>query len=388
MNELLFHINSLYSTVNAIVQNAQMFDLGTLKDSLFWLIDNLCWAAISRLCVELSRDVFHTLGHQWDWLTRYHFSHHAAYKPGYVKRWSAYFTSLQQHDLPEALIMVLIATTFAFLACTQPIMSGSLLGCLLVVLHTLKQLVGTILRIFKVEWALKTDTMHKTLPLTEPPSIWRVNRSYHLRHHFGDPMAYFGVNFSILDKLMKTALSLKGRTIGFANHLNDLEHTLRSELIQAGGRVIPHHEPIDFEKTCILIIDISEVKGICPEGLIHQMEAFLSTVHTDEEIVTKEIWLIVSNAENAIAWDSLDDLYQRFLSDWITRRRIDAPCILRKIVLGSYQDHRQSPNVVSKSIVSAVQRDIRNIVVRSPGWVYLLQPLKEWMVSVYFRLGQ
>jgi hypothetical protein len=242
--------------------------------------------------------------------------------------------------LPEAVIMVLIAAAFTFGACTQPLMSGSLLGCLWVLMHTFKQLGLTVLRILKVEWALQQDTMHRTAPLTEPPSIWRVNRSYHKRHHDGDPMAYFGVNFSVLDKLLKTALSLKGRYITFANPLGNLERPLQQELTRAGGRVLPPGDAINFEKTCILVMDISGIQGICPEAVIIQMERFLETVRTDEEIITKEIWLIVSDAESAIAWQSLDALYQRYLSDWLTRRRLNAPCILRKIVIGNYRGRR------------------------------------------------
>ncbi|MEO0537641.1 MAG: hypothetical protein AAF215_27735 [Cyanobacteria bacterium P01_A01_bin.123] len=49
-------------------------------------------------------------------------------------------------------------------------------------------------------------------------------------------MAYFGANFSVLDKLLKTALSLKGRYIAFAAPLDNLEKPLRQELTEAGGR--------------------------------------------------------------------------------------------------------------------------------------------------------
>jgi hypothetical protein len=183
-------------------------------------------------------------------------------------------------------------------------------------------------------------------------------------------------------------LSFKGRYIAFANPLGNLEHPLRKELTQAGGRVLPPESPIDFERTCILILDISGIKGICPEAVIEQMEQFLETVRTDDEIITKEIWLIVSDAENAIAWKSLDALYQRYLSDWLTRRRLNAPCILRKVVIGNYRGRRPTHAKVARSIVGQVQRDMRNIVVKASFWTCLIQPVKEWIVSTYFRFSQ
>lgn len=387
MNDLFFDFKSLATQQVLTDAMAQFPCLDSPEYFLIWLVSNVCWATVSRICVELSRDIFHTLGHVWKQLSPHHLWHHTAYKPGYAKRWPAYYTSIKRHDLPEAVIMTLIAGAFTIGACTQPIMSGSLVGCLFVLMHTLKQLGLTVLRMLKVEWAINTDTMHLTTPLTEPPSIWRVNRAYHKRHHDSDPMAYFGVNFATLDKLMKTALSVKGRYIAFAGPLGNLERPLRHELSRAGGRVLPQDSPIDFNKICILIIDVSALKGICPEAIIAQMEEFLATVQTDEEIITKEIWLIVSDAENAIAWKSLDALYQRYLSDWITQRRLNAPCILRKVIIGHHQGRRSSDAKVARHIVAAVKRDIRNIVVKAPFWAYCLQSVKEWRVSAFFRFN-
>ena len=350
-----------------------------------FLLSNIAAAVITFVCVEVCRDIFHTLGHTWRGLTPHHAWHHAAYKRDFIKRWGSYFPSLWHNDMPESIMMVIVATGFCLVAHAWPALSATLPGCLFILLRTLKELGIKILRILKVKQAIETDETHKNVHLTEPPAQWRVNLSYHYRHHFDDPYAYLSGTITLLDKLMKTALSLKGRTITFDSYLGDLDAPLRQQLAQAGAVVTAAETPIDVEATSILVLDAACLPEICPQSTIQQMEQFLATVQTNRDITTKEIWLMVSDAESAIAWASLDQLYQRYLADWITRRRLDAPCILRKIVVG-----RQRPLTAqtARKIVTAVQRDMRNIVVGSSFWITASQPIKEWIVATFFRLTQ
>ena len=350
-----------------------------------FLLSNIAAAVITFVCVEVCRDIFHTLGHTWRGLTPHHAWHHAAYKRDFIKRWGSYFPSLWHNDMPESIMMVIVATGFCLVAHAWPALSATLPGCLFILLRTLKELGIKILRILKVKQAIETDETHKNVHLTEPPAQWRVNLSYHYRHHFDDPYAYLSGTITLLDKLMKTALSLKGRTITFDSYLGDLDAPLRQQLAQAGAVVTAAETPIDVEATSILVLDAACLPEICPQSTIQQMEQFLATVQTNRDVTTKEIWLMVSDAESAIAWASLDQLYQRYLADWITRRRLDAPCILRKIVVG-----RQRPLTAqtARKIVTAVQRDMRNIVVGSSFWITASQPIKEWIVATFFRLTQ
>lgn len=345
-------------------------------------VANLLWAHLAFASVELSRDILHMLGHLWDLFAPHHLLHHAAYRTGYRKHWPSYHKSTWHHNLPESSLMVLVATTFCGLAYSLPVPNYALPGSIWVLGHALKTFGSTILRLLKVHKAISVDPMHPTTPLTEPPNHWVVNPSYHYRHHFGDPNAYFGVKTSVLDKLMKTALSLKGRRIYIDTPLGALDASMRQQLEQVGAKLVPN--TTQPEDASIVIINVSSVQGICPEAIIQKMESFLASVCTNEDITTKEIWLLVSNAESAVAWASLDDLYQRYLSDWITHRRLDAPCILRKIILSTSLDQTQATKT-AKQIISSVKRDIRNIPIGCSTWVMLYQVLKEWIIYTYFR---
>jgi hypothetical protein len=348
------------------------------------ILGNLSAAAVSFVAVELGRDLFHDLGHHWKPLKPAHMMHHTAYKPGFVVYWKHFYGSLAYYEIPEAIVMVLIASAFCGVSLASPAMADSLLGCLFSLFQTVTELVIKILRWRGVKWAIEQDTTHVSGPLPKPPTCWWVNLAYHWRHHFSDINAYISGKFTLYDKLRKTALSLKGRSVAFTSPLGELDHTLPTELQRAGARVLPKSDPIDFERTDILVLDISSDHGICPKTTIQTMEAFLATVRSNRDVVTKEVWLMVSEQESALAWASLDDLYQRYLSDWMTRRRLDAPCILRKFVVGHELTRGTSPATVARRLVGAVQRDRRNIVVHGPCWLHLLQPLREGMVSLYF----
>ena len=350
-----------------------------------FLLSNFAAAIITFVCVEVCRDIFHALGHNWRGLTPHHAWHHAAYKRDFIKRWGSYYPSLWHNDMPESIMMVLVATGFCLMAYAWPALSATLPGCLFILLRTLRELGIKILRILKFKDAIETDATHKNVQLTEPPSQWRVNLSYHYRHHFDDPYAYLSGTITLLDKLMKTALSLKGRTIAFNHPLGELDEPLRQQLTEAGAVVLEADATLDVDAIAILVLDVSTLTDICPQATIQQMEQFLTTVQTNRAVTTKEIWLMISEAESALAWASLDALYQRYLADWVTRRRFDAPCILRKIVVG--RQRPLSPRTARK-IVTAVQRDMRNIVVGSSFWTTASQPIKEWIVTTTFRLTQ
>lgn len=348
------------------------------------VLGNLLTAAVSFVAIELGRDLFHDLGHRWKPLKSAHMLHHTAYKPGFVVHWKHFYGSLAHYEIPEAVLMVLIASACCGAAWASPAMADSVLGCLFNLFQAITELAIKILRWRKVKWAIERDSTHVSGPLPKPPACWWVNLAYHWRHHFSDINAYISGKFPLYDKLRKTAISLKGRSIAFASHLGALEHPLRIELKQAGARVLPNSNPIDFERTDILVLDISRDQGLCPKATIQTMEAFLATVRSNRDVVTKEVWLMVSEQESALAWTSLDDLYQRYLSDWMTRRRLDAPCILRKFVVGPELMRETAPTTVARRLVGAVQRDRRNIVLDGPHWLHLLQPLREGMVSLYF----
>ena len=79
------------------------------------------------------------------------------------------------------------------------------------------------------------------------------------------------------------------------------------------------------------------------------------------------------------------------MGDLITMRRLDAPCVIRKLILGPFKSNLNpvgilSANWVAKEIVKAVRRDTRNIIVTINTLTWLIFPIKEFMVSIYYRL--
>lgn len=386
MNHFIAIIQALSSEPGFTTTSLNLIATG-LMYGLKLVLSNLFAAAVSFVAVELGRDLFHDLGHRWKPLKPAHMLHHTAYKPGFVVYWKHFYASLARYEIPEAVVMVLIAFAFCGVSLASPAMADSLLGCLFSLFQTVVELTIKILRWRKVKWAIEQDTTHVSGPLPQPPTCWWVNLAYHWRHHFSDINAYISGKFPLYDKLRKTALSLKGRSVAFTSPLEALGYPLRDELQRAGARVFPKSDPIDFERTDILVLDISSDQGICPEATIQTMETFLATVRSNRDVVTKEVWLMVSEQESALAWTSLDDLYQRYLSDWMTRRRLNAPCILRKFVVGHELRRGTSPATVARRLVGAVQRDRRNIVVHGPRWLHLLQPLREGIISLYFWNG-
>jgi len=87
----------------------------------------------------------------------------------------------------------------------------------------------------------------------------------------------------------------------------------------------------------------------------------------------------------------LYELSKRTLGDLITLRRLDAPCVVRKLVLGAFKSNLNpigvmSADFVAWAVIALAQRDFRDIIVTFNPLTYVLFPLKEVMRSLYFRL--
>lgn len=120
-------------------------------------------------------------------------------------------------------------------------------------------------------------------------------------------------------------------------------------------------------------------------------EVFLSTVATATDPASKEIWVNTSEAEVSPAFSPLYEVSKRLLGDLITLRRLDAPCVIRKIILGPFKSNLNpigvmSANWVAWAVVSLAQYNVRNIIVTINPLTYLTFPLKEIAQSLYFRL--
>jgi hypothetical protein len=107
-------------------------------------------------------------------------------------------------------------------------------------------------------------------------------------------------------------------------------------------------------------------------------------------MAVKEVWVNTSEAEVSPAFSPLYELSKRALGDLVTLRRLDAPCVVRKLILGPFRSTLNPIGVMSgdwvaRQIVALAKRDVRNIIVTINPLTYLLFPLKEFCVTMYFR---
>jgi monoglucosyldiacylglycerol epimerase len=190
------------------------------------------------LWVELVRDCYHTLAHYWKPLTKLHYWHHRVFRPDYTPvNDQIYRQAHWYNDVPEALCMLAFSfIPWAFLFLYHfPLHYVALTGSV----YTLFFLISAIARGMGIPYAEElTDLTHRQGNFTEIPSHWLVNRSYHWRHHFDDQNAYYCGTFTILDQIMGTALSLKGKKIAVTGAGGSLGKSLLKHLYLNGAKVV------------------------------------------------------------------------------------------------------------------------------------------------------
>jgi hypothetical protein len=366
---------------------------------------------------ELVRDAYHLAGHYWQPLKRGHNLHHKAYRPDLtIASLEMYQKAQLNNDVPEAIAMLSAAAILA--ACTQlPVLW---IGCL----YSLVFLIPAIAR--SQGLLLQTDVTHKPGDLIELPKPWIVNRTYHWRHHFDDQNAYYCGHFTIVDKLLGTSLALKGKTVAITGASGALGQALIAELSKHGAKVVAlttsdrefaegvevlnwqigaeeelrsrlqkvdifilnHGVNVYGDRTPAAIQTSYEVNTFSTWKLA---ELFLETVTESSHKALKELWINTSEAEVNPALSPLYELSKRALGDLITLRRLDAPCIIRKLILGPFKSQLNPYGVMSASgvawaIVALAKRDFRDIIVTINPITYILFPIKEFCQSLYFRL--
>jgi hypothetical protein len=380
------------------------------------LIIQCLLGAVAVVVTELARDAYHLAGHYWQPLRRYHNLHHKAYRPDLtIASLETYQRAQLFNDVPESLAMLATAALLAGL--TQA--PGLWFGCL----YSLVFLIPALAR--SRGWLLQTDLTHKPGDLIEIPKPWVVNRTYHWRHHFDEQNAYFCGHFTIVDKMLGTSLALKGKVVAITGASGAMGQALMAELSRQGAKVVAlttsdqtfgDAEVIQWQlgaeealrsrlaKVDILILNHGvNVQGLRSPAAIQQAyevntfstwrlaEIFLETVITSAHKATKELWINTSEAEVNPAFSPLYELSKRALGNLITMRRLDAPCIIRKLILGPFKSSLNPVGIMSApwvawAIVALAKRDFRDIIVTINPLTYVLFPIKEFFQSLYFRL--
>ncbi|MEH2068971.1 MAG: bifunctional sterol desaturase/short chain dehydrogenase [Nostoc sp.] len=389
-----------------------------------WVLVNTClqfasWGLFSLLLAEVLRDSYHALCHQVNWLAKWHNKHHMAYRRDLsIVSLKIYQESQLYHDVLESSLLVVVLTLIALIV--------PQIGLWLGVAYACTFLYGASVRYFQGK--IDTDYNHLPGPLETIPSLWWVNRSYHWRHHFDDVNAYYSGVFPLVDKILGTGLSLKGKTVALTGASGALGQALTAELVkcnakvvalttnpekleqQNGVKVIPWQLGNEVElkeslqKIDILIINhgVNVYTSRTPEAInssyevntfsaLRLMDIFLTTVTGPQAKATKEIWVNTSEAEVSPALSPLYELSKRALGDIVTLKRLDGNCIIRKLILGPFKSQLNpygvmSAQQVARMILFLARRDFRNIVVTINPLTYLLFPLKETSTWLYYRV--
>ncbi|ASC69615.1 Monoglucosyldiacylglycerol epimerase [Halomicronema hongdechloris C2206] len=382
------------------------------------LITQAVLGLVSIVVVEIVRDVYHVASHYWPPLMQLHTWHHRAYKKDFTPVSSTLYRQAQLYnDVPEALVMMAVMAAIATLTPYYGFWLGFLYG--------LGFLGAALAR--SQGWLLATDLTHEPGPLTQRPSNWLVNRTYHWRHHFDNTTAYYAGYFTVVDKLLGTAVSLKGKRVAVTGASGTLGRALLAELAKHQARPIAltRSERASFDsgidvltwqpgaeadlRSALKSIDILVIN----HGLnVHEardaaaveqsltanalsgwrlMEVFFSTVDTSAERANKELWVNTSEAEVSPAFSPLYEISKRLMGQLVTLRRLDAPCVVRKIILGPFKSQLNPIGVmdahwVAWAVVALVKRNVRNIIITINPLTYLVFPLKEASQALYFRL--
>ena len=393
-------------------------------------------ALMSIIWVELVRDSYHLVSHLWQPLYRLHSWHHRIFKPDLsVKSETIYRQANWYNDLPESLVMLLFSFGYGLVVLSQGWVAVEYQWLVwLGSLYTLTFSLGAIARGLGIPYAATiTDVTHRQGTFTAIPANWFVNRTYHWRHHFDNQDAYFCGTLTLVDRIVGTALSLKGKKIAVTGANGTLGRALIKQLHLRGAKVTAltsqdkelfinlknEQIPITtikwhigeearlkelFTKTDILLINHGiNVHGEKTAEAIEKsyeintfsgwrlIELFLSTVKTNKEKATKEIWVNTSEAEVNPAFSPLYEMSKRTMGELVTMKRVNAPCVIRKLILGPFKSNLNpigimSAEWVAKQIVNLAVRDFRNIIVTINPLTYLLFPIKELTTSMYFKL--
>lgn len=386
----------------------------------------------SILWVELVRDIYHTLSHLWQPLYRLHVWHHKVFRPSLIPVSDTIYRQAHWYnDVPESLVMLGFSLFPVAIAINADLpdrwlaWSGAI--------YTVTFLLGAIARGMGIPYADElTDLTHRSGDFEAIPARWFVNRTYHWRHHFDNQNAYFCGTLTLIDKLMGTALSLKGKRVAVTGASGSLGRALLKHLHRQGAKVtaltstereivldndgenlaiktitwqtgrestlvdlldkidiliLNHGINVHGARTEKAIADSYEVNAFSSWRLL---ELFLTTVRTNEDIARKEVWVNTSEAEVNPAFSPLYELSKRTLGDLVTLRRLDAPCVVRKLILGPFKSNLNPIGVMSadwvgRQIVNLAKRDVRNIIVTINPLTFIAFPIKEFLTATYFR---
>ncbi len=111
----------------------------------------------------------------------------------------------------------------------------------------------------------------------------------------------------------------------------------------------------------------------------------------EQRRVRRELWVNTSEAEVGPAFSPIYEVSKRSLGTLLTLQSLDAPCTIRRLVLGPFRSGLNpyglmSAGFVAERILDLAAWNLRLIIVSFNPCTYLLAPLAQWMDSFYGRL--
>jgi monoglucosyldiacylglycerol epimerase len=185
-------------------------------------------------------------------------------------------------------------------------------------------------------------------------------------------------NFQITDNQYNQAVEVLTWQLGKEVELRDRLKTVDILILNHGVNVLGARDSISIYKSY-------EVNTF---SVFRWIDLFLETL-TDAQATTKEIWVNTSEAEVNPAFSPLYELSKRAIGDLVTLRRLDAPCKIRKLILGPFKSDLNpygvmSANFVAWAIVALANLGCRDIIVTINPITFIAYPLKEILRSLYF----
>ncbi|NER00943.1 MAG: sterol desaturase, partial [Cyanothece sp. SIO2G6] len=165
------------------------------------------------------------------------------------------------------------------------------------------------------------------------------------------------------------------------------EGLLRDRLQSVDILILNHGVNVYGDRTPTAIHQSLEVNALSHWRLAELFFESVAATNPD----TKELWVNTSEAEVSPALSPLYEISKRLTGQLITLRTLDAPCVVRKLILGPFKSTLNpygvmTPQFVARAIAQLVRLNFRLIIVTVNPLTYLLFPLQEWARILYFRL--
>lgn len=370
-----------------------MKDLHFLNDhltfrALFDIAIILSWILVYVTFLELTRFIYHALHHESDFLYRkMHKWHHKTYKDDFKnKNYLAYRKGFWLYDLPEASSMIIAGFLLFYGTFSSESLSHQrIIGATFGIFYALKEISLVVFKFAGFHWAIKADINHSgdSLPYAKPSQL-KVNLSYHWRHHFQDERAYLSGIHPSFDHLWGTAISLNSRHFACLGSIDNLMSPLQAILSRCGSTIDFEFDfDDDLYNVDILVINLLSTERTFEE-LIEVTNRFFSSIKSIRDVALKEIWILFPESELFPGLQTYSEIKEKMFSDATTLMRLDAPCIIRKIVIDkTFQD--SVPSKVVQDLIISIHRDSRNFTPGKPT-ISFWYKLKELTSISFCRL--